>query len=521
MRSRRKKWAWILVVVMVFSVLGTPVYAASANPKGSGYDTTAPLLNSVTLDRSSVIKPSVVRVTLDVTEDGTGIKNIGIYFCKSQGQGWEMTHYYQDDYAPVFTGKISFDIPVTTARLADEYYVACVTLIDKQGNYSSFSSNNHMEGWPLKLFNESNGNKESCLVNTTLQVKDEFDVAFQKYITNPNITKDLKNMQDEQTAMIDYDERNCTAKKEWFDAIKGTKKKIVFSNNSQQWIFDGKDIKDETKDINLLVKLNRIDGEDYGTTKDLLKLEFASNGALPGVATVKLKSDYIYTMYNLNNHLQLYFLNGEDLHLEDDQVTHILDGTDHWCKFNVAHNSTFLLSGAKLASKVQRNLVNASIAKISNKTYTGKAVKPKPTVSLNGHKLKQNTDYELQYGKNVNPGKAKITLTGKGLYKGKKTVYFYIAPQKTVFKKAVRSHKNMKLTWKRDKKATGYQITIATKKNFKKGKKTYLVTKNKVTTKTIKKLKPKRKYYIKIRSYKTVDKKKIYGPYSKIKTLKL
>ncbi|MDO4806647.1 MAG: leucine-rich repeat protein [Coriobacteriales bacterium] len=64
--------------------------------------------------------------------------------------------------------------------------------------------------------------------------------------------------------------------------------------------------------------------------------------------------------------------------------------------------------------------------KVSNKKYTGKAIKPKPTLKLGGKKLKLGTDYTLSYKNNKKVGKARIIIKGKGHYTGTKTVYFKI-----------------------------------------------------------------------------------------------
>ena len=80
--------------------------------------------------------------------------------------------------------------------------------------------------------------------------------------------------------------------------------------------------------------------------------------------------------------------------------------------------------------------------------------------------------------------------------------------------------KKMKVSWKKDKKASGYEITYSTKKSFK-GKKTIVVKNNKTTSKIIKKLTSKKKYFVKVRSYKQVGKTKTYGAYSKVKTVKV
>ena len=80
--------------------------------------------------------------------------------------------------------------------------------------------------------------------------------------------------------------------------------------------------------------------------------------------------------------------------------------------------------------------------------------------------------------------------------------------------------KKLTVTWKKDKNVSGYQIKIATKKNFK-GAKTYTVKSYKTYKKVIKKLKAKKKYFVKVRAYKTVGNSKVYGAYSAVRSCKV
>ncbi|MCI8280644.1 MAG: leucine-rich repeat protein [Lachnospiraceae bacterium] len=73
-------------------------------------------------------------------------------------------------------------------------------------------------------------------------------------------------------------------------------------------------------------------------------------------------------------------------------------------------------------------------------TYDGKAKKPSVTVKLNGKKLSANKDYTVSYSNNTRAGTAKVTVTGKGKYMGKKSVTFKIvkaADSKITCKKTV------------------------------------------------------------------------------------
>lgn len=74
--------------------------------------------------------------------------------------------------------------------------------------------------------------------------------------------------------------------------------------------------------------------------------------------------------------------------------------------------------------------------------------------------------------------------------------------------------------WNKIANVSGYQIQVATDKKFKKNKKTITVAKQNASKKTVKKLKAKKKYFVRVRTYKIVDGKKVYGKWSKIKSVK-
>lgn len=94
-------------------------------------------------------------------------------------------------------------------------------------------------------------------------------------------------------------------------------------------------------------------------------------------------------------------------------------------------------------------------------------------------------------------------------------------PKGTSIKKLKAGRKKVTVTWKKQSKLTsGYQIQYGTKKNFKKAKK-ISVKGAKKTTRTIKKLKPGKKYYVRIRTYRIVNGKKYYSFWSKAKAVRV
>lgn len=68
---------------------------------------------------------------------------------------------------------------------------------------------------------------------------------------------------------------------------------------------------------------------------------------------------------------------------------------------------------------VQNNIPVSTfvIAPIPNQTYTGSRIEPKLDVSVSNKHLNENTDFTVKYADNINVGTAKVTVSGKGIYK--------------------------------------------------------------------------------------------------------
>lgn len=74
---------------------------------------------------------------------------------------------------------------------------------------------------------------------------------------------------------------------------------------------------------------------------------------------------------------------------------------------------------------------NASLTAVSNQTYTGTAITPKPIVTLNKKVLKEGTDYTYSYFDNINVGEGTVTITGMGNYVGSVSKTFRIVDSLT------------------------------------------------------------------------------------------
>lgn len=74
----------------------------------------------------------------------------------------------------------------------------------------------------------------------------------------------------------------------------------------------------------------------------------------------------------------------------------------------------------------QRDLKDVVISSIPSEEYTGQIHTPRPTLTYSGYTLLETTDYELEYGENINVGTGTVKITGTGNFTGKVTKQFSI-----------------------------------------------------------------------------------------------
>lgn len=153
------------------------------------------------------------------------------------------------------------------------------------------------------------------------------------------------------------------------------------------------------------------------------------------------------------------------------------------------------------------DISDLKISKLSNQTYTGKALKPSITIKDGNKKLVSGTDYTVTYKNNTKPGKATATITGKGNYTGTKTLTFKIVPKKVTLTGKTSGTKEA-LSWKKSTGAAGYEIYYSAdggkfrKLTTVKGKK-YSAEMTAAGT-----------YKFKVRPYVRINGKKVYGQWS-------
>lgn len=237
--------------------------------------------------------------------------------------------------------------------------------------------------------------------------------------------------------------------------------------------------------------------------------------------------------------------------------SYVYNGTAQTPAITVKDGNNILKSGTDYTVTYANN-ANAGTAQVTvtgRGNYTGKAAKTF-TIQKAAQTFNYTKSYSKAYGSKsftldtklkagngsltyatsnekvaaVKDGKVTVTGTGIATITVKAagnanynetsvTVTIKVSPAKQTLK-SLKNVKGKKLTvkWKKDTRATGYQIQYSTDKNFKKGVKTATVSKYKTVSKTITKLTAGKRYYVRVRSYKSVKvsgkTQKLYGAWS-------
>ena len=177
-------------------------------------------------------------------------------------------------------------------------------------------------------------------------------------------------------------------------------------------------------------------------------------------------------------------------------------------------------------SQLVQTIAKPDVYTITKNTYNGKVLKPSVTITdRNGKKLSPSS-YEIIYkktGKNVGTYQAQINFRGD--YTGSKMISYQILPKNCSLRSVKAKKKSFTVRWKKlttkmpAKRISGYQIQYSEKPNFSKSK-IKKISGYKKTNVTIKKLKSKKKYYVRIRTILKSGGKTYYSNWSGSKGVK-
>jgi transcriptional regulator with XRE-family HTH domain len=159
---------------------------------------------------------------------------------------------------------------------------------------------------------------------------------------------------------------------------------------------------------------------------------------------------------------------------------------------------------------------------VKDVTFNGKKIK-KPSVKVvcGETVLEPGEDYKLKYDKKISEiGLYTLTVKGKGRFTGSVRIPFYVVPKASEYARLLGCDRQAAKEWKLLKNIEGYQIEYSQSKDFSDGKKAK-IREPKDLEKALRKLKPGKKYHLRVRLFARVKKKNHYSDWSKVGTVKM
>lgn len=189
--------------------------------------------------------------------------------------------------------------------------------------------------------NDNSEVKENVEVNAApIKEETEEDLEYNNSEITQKALDEISNSSETQNIIINIDNKTVVSK-EIFETIKGTSKQLIIKSGDNQIIFNGKDIA-ESKDIDATISSNSIvdDIELKEVSNKGIVLNFANNGNLPGVATIRIKvTDKIKSELNLDD-IYVYYYNQENKELV--KLSNKATYKDGYIEFAINHNSKYV-----------------------------------------------------------------------------------------------------------------------------------------------------------------------------------
>lgn len=219
-------------------------------PSNYKLDDTAPEVISFSYNKQKLYTPNTLITTFDIIDDASGVSQslCGMaYFRNEDGtfnEGATISKAY-DNYGILMD---SYESKLEFSRYDNpgEIYMYKVVVYDLAGNKKTLSIDD--------------GTLEKRIVNI---ITDETKYTLETSTTLSNYIDEISNLSDGSIVLCDIS-INKIVKKELFDSIKGKDITIVFEDvfgnewdkQGIQWIINGKDITNETKNVNMSINLS-------------------------------------------------------------------------------------------------------------------------------------------------------------------------------------------------------------------------------------------------------------------------
>ncbi len=362
-------------------------------------DTTAPVIKEIMFEKSSVDAPGYFEVVADITDDISGVRYVQISLKNSVYDHTQYLHLYNSYYDIVSGQEVEYsdgkwhgEMHINQYGRPGDYVVSNVYIEDNAGNVN-YEVPDEFNNLKFTVLNDGTG-------VATITGTDSSD-----YIQK------ISGAPDDAVILVDYS-NNSNIQADVFNAIKGTNKQVVFESDGYQWIVNGKDITEETKDVNLSIHTYALINGYSGADKALedvigdmpaMVFDFAENGILPGKMTVRIKAAYALREYVGITGIYVYYYDTSTGKLEPIALDISLTD-DYYFEFSIEHCSEYILTQGAI-QETSINLTDGNQNSIGNSNSNANSTVNDNVVNsgndnrntVSGANINQNTE-------NVAPG---------------------------------------------------------------------------------------------------------------------
>lgn len=291
-------------------------------------------LNKLEITSNSVSIGDKVSINISASESLTSLK---LDFKSANGNTFTT-------YVNSLSNNPYFTVPATVKP--DNYSIEKATLVSSNTTtiYTNGSNFN---------FNTNLTIKEASKDTNTSFVYNNEDI-------NDTIIKEIYNSKEDLKITINANGKSIILE-ELFKAIKGTKKQLIINYGENELIFCGNDI-DTPKSIDVSISTSLVnDSEELKElVNDGIVVNFASNGNLPGNATVKVKiTDEMKEKFG-NKKINVYFY--EDTQKGFNTIANEITAENGYYQFNISHNSKYILTTSDIDNKHILDVENNTVS---------------------------------------------------------------------------------------------------------------------------------------------------------------
>ena len=318
-----------------------------------------PVLNDMTLSTSTITAPGSLEVVLSAADDISGVDyaNLGFYCEETQKYlycGLDETYWNPDagDFVPYSDGCLHGTITIDQYLESGTFVLQYIDIRDVADNWNYYSIDYSSE------YGEANRNPlPNSISQTQIRVLNAIpDVSTS--VANPEFVDQIAGADEDAHIVADFS-GDATLPATAFEAIAGTDKTLDLVSDGVTWRFNGNDIINDLKDIDLNVEIKPVEEHPSDAAQQIqtalegapaVVMQFPENGELPGKATIQIKLDHTLREYlGSERGLYVYYFNNQTGMFEL-IASDLVIISDTYVEFTITHCSNYVLTFGPVAN---------------------------------------------------------------------------------------------------------------------------------------------------------------------------